>query len=160
METLAVRSLGLVDAARGITPTATTWDSNPSDLANATDGDETTATGTGSKSISSATTFGAVNIDLGQLALYDLSATIAYWAQTTSSSCTIYWDYKKASGDSMRSHASSHSGSGGTTEWTTLAEMPVVRVYTRYIALRFVNNTTNNQTYYGKVGSIRAHKVG
>jgi len=52
--------------ARGITPTASGWDTSPSDLENATDGDPTTATGVGSTTTTGAGTVGYIYFDFGR----------------------------------------------------------------------------------------------
>ncbi len=51
--------------ARGITPTASGWDTPPSNLENATDGDPDTATGIGSTTLGGAGHLGTIKIDLG-----------------------------------------------------------------------------------------------
>jgi len=54
-----------VNIARGILITASGWDTPPSDLSNATDGDVNTKTGTGSTTKSGAGAYGAVVLDFG-----------------------------------------------------------------------------------------------
>jgi len=52
--------------ARGITPTTSDWDTPPSDLENATDGDPTTATGIGSTTTTGAGSVGTIYFDFGR----------------------------------------------------------------------------------------------
>jgi len=52
--------------ARGITPTASEWDTPPSNLENVTDGDPTTATGVGSTTTSGSGAVGYIYFDFGR----------------------------------------------------------------------------------------------
>ncbi len=54
------------NVARGITPTASGWDTPPSDLEKATDGDMTTSTGTGSTTTTGSGEIGRIYIEFGE----------------------------------------------------------------------------------------------
>ena len=65
MEKLAVKALGLKDAALGKLFTAGGFDTPPSNLANATDGNPSNPCGTGQTVKGSAGTVGYFDVDLG-----------------------------------------------------------------------------------------------
>lgn len=57
--------LKMVNRLRGITPTATVWDTAPTTLSNTTDGNYATVTGTGSKNMGAAGDYGILVFDMG-----------------------------------------------------------------------------------------------
>lgn len=66
--------------AKGKLPVATTWDVNPTNLANATDGDFDTVTGTGSRVLGAGGNLGFLTIDLGAVYNVFLRGKFGMWS--------------------------------------------------------------------------------
>lgn len=61
---------GLIDCARGVIPTVTEFDVDPTDLANCTDGSLDTCTGEGTKTLAAAGDVGELHLTLPQNGIY------------------------------------------------------------------------------------------
>lgn len=74
---------------RGLTPSQDTWDTPPSDLANATDGSFTTVTGVGTKVLGGAGTVGQLIYDLGASKTVIVGGKVDLYASTGSSNILL-----------------------------------------------------------------------
>lgn len=83
METIAVKALGLRDVVQGTLGVASTFDTPPSDLSNATDTNGvTTATGTGSKTTSGTAVYGYLTFDTGRQQNLAIVTRVGIWSDT------------------------------------------------------------------------------
>lgn len=151
METIAVKALGLRNAARGITPTATTFDENPSNLANATDGSPTTVTGVGSKTLGGSGTVGFVYVDLGSAKTVLFGAKVGMYSSAGKmsvfmSTSTNGSDYYVSVGDGVTS----------TTEKLYYPAASIVNA--RYLQLQFYVNAAATASV--KIYEIKAYELG
>jgi len=71
------------NAAKGITPVASGWDTPPSDLEKATDGDPDTVTGTGQTTTGAGADYGYIELDLGLDGVYLVGAKIGVWSDAS-----------------------------------------------------------------------------
>jgi hypothetical protein len=81
----------VIDRAKGITPTVAGWDTDPTNLANITDGDWTTVTGWGATNKAGAGYFGYVKIDLG--AVYSCLWTMKVGVKSAANKITGQWQW-------------------------------------------------------------------
>ena len=76
---LGQHSVPLVNGALGILPVASTWGTAPTNLAYATDDNESTVTGTGSKVLAVASVYGLIDITLPSTGPYLISGKVGLW---------------------------------------------------------------------------------
>ena len=77
---LGQHNIPLVNSALGILPVASGWDTAPTSLSNATDGDRSTSTGTGSKVLGAALAIGALSLTLPVTAPHLISLLFGAWS--------------------------------------------------------------------------------
>lgn len=138
---------------RGIVPTASGWDTPPSDLANLTDGDHTTTTGVGTKTTTGASqVIGTLSFDLGNVKKFLFGATFSCWSNTGS-----IFGYVEYSINGSRWY-NPHGGAQGRT-WIQTSEsaasvykFPPYDLQTRYLRLTFYSSAALN-------GNIRGLEV-
>lgn len=152
MELFAAKAGGLRNIARGILPTVSTWDTNPTNLANATDGNPTTATGAGSKVLGGAGTVGYITLDLGRLTNIIFGAKIGQ--STTASTVSCYSEWSTDNSTWMIGNTPASTGSG--TEYIDNT-LPMV-CYAQYIRFRFRCNSAS--TVSCKIYEIFAYDLG
>lgn len=140
-------------AAQGIPPTVSGWDTDPTNLNNATDGDPDTVTGTGSTTLGGSGTFGYVELDLGQDGPYVVGAKIGKWSTTASTWVVLN---TKADGTNWSIAAWNFIESvAKTTEYVTNSLMGFST--SRYLQFRFYINGA--ATAYAKIYEIYAYKL-
>jgi len=133
--------------ARGIVPTATGWDTPPSNLENATDGDPTTATGVGSTTLGGGGYIGTIEIDLQTYKNILVSVLCSAWSDGGPRidlhlvADSYYW------GDIGYSYASSENRMTCNVGW----------VYANKINLQYIGGAAD--TYYIKIYEIVALEV-
>jgi len=77
-----------VNIMKGILPVASGFDTPPSNLANATNGDPDTPTGVGSKTLDGAGDIGTIIFDLGSAKTFLLGIQLGFW--TSANSISVY----------------------------------------------------------------------
>lgn len=151
MEPLAIRALGLRDAARGVVPTAVdSWGSAPNNLANCTDGDATTVTGTGSKTASG--TIGSLLFDLGSAKEVIVTAKVGMWTDT--GNITPYMGYSD-NGSTLVTMVIGQSTSATTEQIRYIGPM---YINARYFYIR--GYTSTSATGQMKFYDVKAHQLG
>jgi len=144
----------LYNAAQGIIPTVSGWDTPPSDLYKATDGDPDTTTGTGSTERSSAGTFGYIDLNLNIKGIYLVGLKVGIWSTTNSISVYLYSksdgiNYEKATEYPIVYHSSNnehvHNGDG-------------VIINGQHVRIRFY--ISGAATGYVNIYEIWAYKLG
>lgn len=145
-------SYPLMNILRGILPVASGWTTAPTDLANVTDGDIATVTGTGSKNIAAGAVVGYLTFDLGSVKTCIVGARCGVWSATGNSQLFI-----DSSDDDL-----TYRQNGNTVIYrASVAEAVVDAIATvvtgRYIRLRFVGSTAT--TYNVKIYEAYAHEV-
>ena len=83
-----ISSLILNNVLRGILGVASGWDTDPTNLANMTDGDLATVTGTGSKVVWVAEDYGRIVFDLGSIKTVLVGGRVGIWS--TAGGITAY----------------------------------------------------------------------
>lgn len=122
----------LIDVARGKLITFEGFDdATPYNLANATDGDYATSTGTGTKVMSGAGTVGSFILDLGEIKTVLVSARMGIW--TSAGNISVNIDSSDA-GDTYRTLAANGNYTSITTE--QIKPMLPALVNARFIRLR------------------------
>ncbi len=81
----------------GATINASSWHTDPSNLANAIDGNETTVTGTGSEHMATAGVLGWIEFNMGRKYKVALAAKLGMWS--TVGGVNMYWQYMDDSGE-------------------------------------------------------------
>lgn len=142
---------------RGVVPTATTFSTPPTDLANCTDGDNTTKTGIGEKETTGGSVYGYLTFDLGSSKLVQISGLYSTYSSTGNTFC--YLNYGEQSNFSDARAALLSSKTAATTESAGLGEQtysPIIKA--RYIRLEFKTSTA--ATGYAVIYSLRGHELG
>lgn len=120
------------DALRGVTPTQDTWTTAPTSLGNCTDGDPSTVTGTGSKTLIAAGNYGILYFDMGVAKTVIVGAKLGLWSTDNS----VYVKIEQSEdGISYPNTAVDVVGVLSTTE--VVINTIAVLVTTRYFRLRF-----------------------
>lgn len=150
-----------VNLLAGLTPVASGWDTAPTNLAACTDGDPTTATGTGSTVKAAIDNYGYLTFDLGAVKTFLINAKIAMWS--TANSCAVYSYYKEASADLYK------TGPTNLTLTTTIEPLANNALTTnlnypqvltaRYFQLGFKTGAAASATYNAKIYNIGAHEL-
>lgn len=109
--------------AAGIVPVAATWNVNPANLANSTDGDYATVTGNGSKVLGAAGYFGQLTWDLGAIYKIMVRGLIGLGNNFSGDDCVIFL-----------------SGSNDGATYT-----PVGLMYDGEVAREWIGNTVLNR---------------
>lgn len=130
----------LKNILRGITPTAdATWTTPPTDLENITNGNTSTTSGVGQKSLSGAGIIGYITFDLGSVKSFTLNGLINAWASTGSGQIDMQ---VQISDDGINYSGTTGDKIGNTTSVTedissrlTFDNSP--SLVTRYFRLRF-----------------------
>jgi hypothetical protein len=139
--------------------TSTTLDTPFPTIANATDGDLTTDTGTGIKAFSA--TGGAIDLfyDLGASYLVDIGVIAKLW--TTSGATNIFMSIGSSNSSfAYDGYPSFNANPGATSEPTDPHFPKVVRGYGRYIKFHFsVSGATNPFTMSLKIASLIVNLV-
>lgn len=130
---------------KDITPVATSWGTAPTNLNNITDGDITTASGTGFKTTTASGAVGAIIYDLGSVKTVILQAKMGIWTSSGSIAAFI-----KSSDDSFNTEKDSFTIGTYTTTGELILHSPYIRLQARYIALKVQNNAaaTGNAKIY------------
>ena len=126
---------------------ASIWDTDPTNLERATDGDIDTVTGTGSKVMDAVGNYGVLTFDLGSIKTVLLGARVALWS--TNAGTYIY----AASSDDNITYRENHLA---IMYKSTVAELvmetnPVI-LTGRYIRIRFSVNAI--ATAYAKIYEV------
>lgn len=100
---------------RGITPTASTFDNNPTNLSNSTNGDYSDGTGTGNKVLGGAGVIGEIIFDLGTTKTVLLGGKIAMWSTANST-----YAYAAASEDRTNYKSSSAQLGSNTATYESI----------------------------------------
>ena len=140
------------NALRGILGVASGWGTDPTNLANATDGDIDTVTGTGNKIMAGAGTCGYIKFDLGSVKTALVGGKIAIW----STAGTIYM-YIDQSVDDITWYLSGQPVLGRVVADENIAPPPPVLVTMRYFRLRFYVNAAS--TIYAKIYEVMAWEL-
>jgi hypothetical protein len=143
----------------GKTPVASVWDTNPTNLANSTDGDWTTSTGTGTKSMTAAGVFGQLVWDMG--ATYNVQVRgLVGIGHSTGGSVTIFVDF---STDNLNWTKAAQYYGQCLIEWinTTIAyNLGPVFGRGRYVRLRWNCADAGTYTGSGYVTELQAIDLG
>jgi hypothetical protein len=110
-----------VNRLLGVLGTVATFDTNPTSLANATDGDFSTSTGEGNKTVASATTLGTITWDLGGTYDVELRAKIGVWSNT--SSVAAQWFYSEDDSNFYYVSTTNINTKTGTTEYVMYSQL-------------------------------------
>lgn len=141
-----------VNIFRGIVPTFTGFDNvNPDNLANATDGDDTTSTGVGTKN--SAYAAGAFIFDLGSVKTVRVTGKVALNASSGTSYVFIESSPDNVTYDAIETYA----GINMTTKEAITSLVPR-SLRGRYIRIRF--STASGSNGNGKLYTIRGYEEG
>lgn len=137
-----------VNILRGIVPTASGWDTAPTDLANCTDGNFSTVTGTGVTTLVAGGAVGIVGIDTGRISVYLIHYFMGVWRTAGS----VYF-YVEASNDGVNWVLQSLRSDDVTNATEALRNVNRV-VYGRYIRIRITNTdaSTTNARFYQILG--------
>lgn len=143
MSEAKIDNRSLVNVFKGITPSASGYDTPPSSLGNATDDDPTTATGEGVKATTAYASFGPIIIDLGSPKRLLVGARLGL--HTDAGSILAYIDSSL--------DGNSYSANGGAVSSLNVRSETVVGtntaiVYARYVRYQF--STTNSTNAYVK----------
>lgn len=142
-----------INVLRGIVPTATTWDTDPTSLANCTDGDHTTVTGTGSKVMGAAGYVGYLNFDLGSIKTFIFGGKVGLWSTAGSVSM-----YVTVSDDDI-TYSNNTAVVMIVTTTTELAGFILSKIFTgQYIRLSFYAGSA--ATANAKIYEVMAYEVG
>lgn len=115
--------LGIADATWGVAPT---------NLANVTDGNKDTVSGTGTKTLSGSGNIGYITFDLGSIKTVLIGGKIGVWS--TANGITAYLQVSD-DGNTYRTTTIIISGSTSTSE--IIVDCVPAIISTRYIKLRF-----------------------
>jgi len=140
----------------GVTATFSTFDTNPSNPENMTDGDWTTETGYGTKSLAGVSgNFGNIYFDMGAPYPVLITARVDINRSSGDGSAYCIVNSKVLSEDSYQS--SGYANTGGKTTDTYYPFMPVF-AYARYINLTFYTSsvTVNPSVFNVKVAEVMA----
>ena len=85
-----IRRIPLINAAFGILPVASFWDTAPTNLLNCTDNNLNSVTGTGTSTVGAAAIFGRLSISLPSSDIYLLGGKVGVWSST--GAITIRWE--------------------------------------------------------------------
>lgn len=111
-------SIPLVNGSSAILPVASNWGTPPSSLANATDNDLATVTGTGSKVLGAAGQYGIIDITLPTSELYLVASKVGIW--TSAGEARVYVQCK--------ANGSTYTDSGNVMVRTTMASESVIYI--------------------------------
>jgi len=136
--------------ARGITPTASGWDTPPSDLQKATDGDITTSTGTGSTTTSGSGELGFITINPGKPTL--VLTKVGFWS--TGERIEVYYDASQDGSTWYRLY-----DLAATKSSTTEHIPPMLCVFCPFQYFRMLFYITAAGTGYVKIYEIIALEV-
>jgi hypothetical protein len=129
----------------GNVPTAALWDTPPSDLANVTDGNHTTSTGTGTKSTSGAGTVGTITFDLNDTPSSPLLLSIHAGVSVSNNNLYIYVDQSSDNFNAVTyNEGQSVGGSGSPTE-SKISIAPTM-ISERYFRIRFYTSAAATGT--------------
>lgn len=139
----------------GITPTAATFDTAPTNLAYTTDNDYTTVTGTGDKSFPGTSgTIGTLTYDMGApcAGSLDIVANVHRNSGNGNAEIDVYY-----SADGVNYYWQGLRSSGVTFTDQGMIPCHVNFIYARYIRLVFTSSsvTTNPSTYHVIVGEVQ-----
>lgn len=138
--------------ARGIIPTTSRWDTPPSDLENATDGNLDTATGIGSTTTEGSGDYGIITFDFGKNRLMMILALVDLWSDAGNTNAKI-----KAKTYGNGDYEYSYPITNEVGAWEGRKPAVVIGVYARYIQIVFNVNTAT--TAYGKIYELIALEV-
>ena len=140
---------------RGIVPTASAWDTAPTNLDRITDGDYTTETGEGSKA-SGGGAYGYLSFDLGASKLIMISGLWSTYSSTGNTYCYLSYGEQSNFSDARTTLLSSKTGA--TTKSAGLSEPTYNPVFkSRYIRLQF--NVSTTATAYAVINQLAAHEL-
>jgi len=142
----------LTNRALGRPPTAVGWDTPPSNLERAVDGDWDTATGTGSTTLGAAGNLGMLEFDLGEVYNIMLVMKLGLWVDT--SYIRVFVDHSP-DGVTWITSPIMISGTGATSESIQYNSMFFLRA--RYFRVRFYGYAA--MTGYVKVYEIQAYEL-
>jgi hypothetical protein len=147
---IGVLNYSQINRLAGITPTYTSWTINPSQGANSTDGDWSTATGFGAKNVSSSTELGTFTYDLG--AVYSLEVYGKFGFYSNTSSVNIYIQYSTNGVSYVAATSAAITGGSATSERVTFSMM--VFVQTRYLRFQFYSG--GQEAGFGQIYEVQA----
>jgi len=139
--------------AKGKIPIATGWDTPPSDLEKATDGDPDTVTTTGSSTTSGADYYGYIDLDLEKDGVYLVGAKIGIWSST--GTVRVCWASKPDGVNWCRALPHAVIDYQTTSEKVFNAGSAVISG--RHVRLQFIINTS--ATAYANIYEIWAFKL-
>jgi len=139
--------------AKGKIPIATDWDTPPSDLEKATDGDPNTVTEAGSSTTSGADHYGFIDLDLEKDGVYLVGAKVGVWS--TAGTIGVHWLSKADGVNWERAYAWAVISVTTTSEKVLNAGSVVVSG--RHVRLQFYVN--QSATAYAKIYEIWAFKL-
>lgn len=142
--------------AKGRLPVAATWDVNPTNLANATDGDFDTVTGTGSKAILGIAELGRITMDLGAAYSVNVRAKLGMWSTAGNVYVTLYYSVDNIAWYNAFMGGAFTQVVGNVAEYIVGCNLQFVRA--RYIRLQFVGSVA--QTGYVKIYEVQAIDLG
>lgn len=145
----------IVNRAKGKLPVATVWDTDPTALANATDGDFDTVTGTGSKVVVGAAELGRITIDLGAVYNVHLRGKFGMWSTAGNVSFVIFY-----SDDDVTYRYTTwlvpSTAIAQVAEYILFNQIEFARA--RYIRVTFLSNVA--MTGYVKIYEVQAIDLG
>lgn len=149
MELLSVKSIGNIDALKGLIPIVDTFDVNPSDLANITDNNSTTASGVGTKVMGGGGTVGQLTYDLGSSKNVIIGGKIDLYASTGSMNLVIDVSDDNNTYINGPINAFSITQTSSSPKW--IGYPYITRA--RYIRFRFTSGGAANP------GSVKIHQL-
>ncbi len=140
------------NVARGITPTVSDWDTAPSNLENATDGDLSTVTGTGQTTMAAAGTAGSVRLDFSRPITGFVIPYFGFW--TDGVYCSVFVD--QYVGGTGYYGADKIVGTSSTSEQKKAG---YVTFLTNADSIRFRFYLSGSGTVYVKIYEIAVYEV-
>lgn len=138
---------------RGVVPTASGWGTAPTNLANCTDGDLSTVTGTGSKVMGGAGDYGYVVFDLGSVKTVLVGFRVGLWS--TSNTASVYVD---GSPDNVTFYSTTNVNVSNASAVELISDATNCAILTcRYIRLRF--NINGAATANAKIYEAMAYEL-
>jgi len=140
------------NALRGILGVASGWGTDPTNLANATDGDIDTVTGTGEKVMGGSGNYGIITFDLGSVKTVMVGGRFGLWG-----TAGTQYIFPETSDDNITWHSAWYEMIRRAAVAEQISESYFMFMAGRYIRLRFYTNIAS--TAYAKIYEVMAWEL-